>query len=69
MRNSKKEITPQSWVSLKHFNDEITHQKIHRHLTDINDTITDDDIRNIKLHTLNDVDLVVLKDTTKQTGR
>ncbi len=28
--------------------DEVTYNKIQRHLNDINDTITDDDLRNIK---------------------
>lgn len=31
------------------YRDEVTHEKIHRHLTDINDKITDDDIRNIRI--------------------
>lgn len=31
------------------FNDSATRSKISRHLTDINDTITEDDIRNIKV--------------------
>ncbi len=31
------------------FNDAATRSKISRHLTDINDTITEDDIRNIKV--------------------
>ena len=30
------------------FKDESTHEKIHRHLSDINDQITDQDISNIK---------------------
>ncbi len=30
------------------FKDESTHEKIHRHLSDINDQITDQDILNIK---------------------
>ena len=38
------------WVSLKLFKDEVTYNKIHRHLTDINDTITEEDIRNIKIY-------------------
>lgn len=29
------------------FTDELTKQKIHRHLNDINDVITEEDIRNI----------------------
>ncbi len=29
------------------FRDELTKQKIHRHLNDINDVITEEDIRNI----------------------
>ncbi|HMJ46391.1 MAG TPA: hypothetical protein VK498_03635 [Ferruginibacter sp.] len=31
------------------FTDEATKLKIHKHLNDINDTITDEDIRNIRL--------------------
>lgn len=34
---------------LRYYRDETTHEKIHRHLTDINDTITDEDIRNIRI--------------------
>ena len=34
---------------LRIYRDEATHEKIHRHLTDINDTITDEDIRNIRI--------------------
>lgn len=30
--------------------DEVTHRKIHRHLTDINDRITEEDIRNIEIN-------------------
>lgn len=30
--------------------DQATHEKIHRHLTDINDRITDEDIRNIHIN-------------------
>ena len=37
--------------SLRTYRDEITHEKIHRHLTDINDTITEEDIRNIQIIT------------------
>lgn len=29
--------------------DAVTHRKIHRHLTDINDRITEEDIRNIEI--------------------
>jgi hypothetical protein len=36
---------------LRSYRDEITHEKIHRHLTDINDTITEEDIRNIQIIT------------------
>lgn len=32
---------------LQVFYDEVTRQKINRHLSDINDTISDDDIRNV----------------------
>ena len=35
-------------VSSRSFADVITHDKIHRHLTDINDTITEEDIRNVR---------------------
>ena len=38
-----------NWSSLKAHKDEVTYNKIRRHLTDINDTITEDDIRNIKI--------------------
>ncbi len=37
------------YISPRHFRDEVTYNKIQRHLIDINDSITDEDIRNIKI--------------------
>ncbi len=36
-----------SHASMQVFTDELTKEKIHRHLNDINDVITEEDIRNI----------------------
>ncbi len=36
-------------VQLRHIRDEVTHNKIQRHLNDFNDRITEDDIRNVKI--------------------
>ena len=36
-------------VKNQHKRDEVTHQKIEKHLYDKNDRITDEDIRNIKI--------------------
>ena len=41
-----------NWTSLKSYKDEVTYNKVRRHLIDINDTISEDDIRNIKIHEL-----------------
>ena len=50
MENYKKQLEPLiNWSSLKSYKDEVTYNKIRRHLVDINDTISEDDIRNIKL--------------------
>ncbi|MEO6671617.1 MAG: hypothetical protein ABIN36_19190 [Ferruginibacter sp.] len=51
MENHKKQLEPLiNWSSLKkNHKDEVTYNKIRRHLIDINDTISEDDIRNIKL--------------------
>ncbi|MEO8769850.1 MAG: hypothetical protein ABI402_07190 [Ferruginibacter sp.] len=50
MQNHKKQLEPLiNWNTLKSYKDEATNNKIHRHLVDINDTISEDDIRNIKL--------------------
>ena len=38
-----------NWNPFRTHRDEKTHMKIQRHLTDINDIISEDDIRNIKL--------------------
>ena len=35
-------------IRSKVFDDEATHEKIQRHLSDITDTITEDDIKNVK---------------------
>ena len=35
-------------ISSRSFADIITHDKIHRHLRDINDTISEEDIRNVR---------------------
>ena len=34
--------------SLRSFEDAVTYHKVHRHLRDINDTISEDDIRNVQ---------------------
>lgn len=39
----------QDKVQLRHIRDEVTHNKIQRHLNDVNDRITEEDIRNIKI--------------------
>ncbi|MEO7522979.1 MAG: hypothetical protein ABIT58_02730 [Ferruginibacter sp.] len=50
MEQQKKQLEPLiNWNSLKSYKDEATYKKIRRHLTDINDTITEQDIRNIKI--------------------
>ena len=50
MQNHKKQLEPLiNWTTLKSYKDEATYNKIRRHLEDINDTISEDDIRNIKL--------------------
>jgi hypothetical protein len=37
------------YISHRKIRDEVTYNKIQRHLIDVNDRITDDDIRNIKI--------------------
>ena len=37
------------YTKRKHIRDEVTHEKIRKHLNDATDQITDDDIRNIKI--------------------
>lgn len=50
MQHQKKQLEPLiNWTTLKSYKDEATYNKIRRHLVDINDTITEDDIRNVKL--------------------
>lgn len=50
MRSNAVELKPlPEYVSHRYFRDEETYQKIQRHLVDINDKITDEDIRNIKI--------------------
>ncbi len=41
-----------NWNPFRSHRDEKTHIKIHRHLTDINDTISEQDIRDIKIVTV-----------------
>ncbi|MBS1741660.1 MAG: hypothetical protein JST81_01385 [Bacteroidetes bacterium] len=41
-----------NWTAMKSYKDEGTYNKIRRHLEDINDTITEEDIRNIKIDEL-----------------
>jgi len=41
--------TESGYKPLDIFNDSVTKSKIYRHLIDINDTITEEDIRNIKV--------------------
>ena len=53
MENQKKKTEPLiNWTSLKSYKDEVTYNKVRRHLEDINDTISEDDIRNIQIHEL-----------------
>lgn len=60
-----------AYFPLRFYRDEATREKIHRHLTDINDTITEDDIRNIKIHlgpgeAKKDKDSIILKAAGKE---
>lgn len=51
MQNAENLIRSGNYTNLmthQIFKDESTHEKIHRHLSDINDQITDQDISNIK---------------------
>ena len=41
-------VRPLDLAQKKYF-DLTTYEKIHKHLSDINDTITDEDIRNVKI--------------------
>ena len=53
MENHKNDLNSMmNWTALKSHRDEKTHIKIHRHLTDINDIISEDDIRNIEIFTV-----------------
>ena len=47
--NFKSSKTEFGYKPLDIFNDSVTKSKIYRHLIDINDTITEEDIRNIKV--------------------
>ena len=47
--NQDKHIVAEEWPVGEIFTDIATKLKIQKHLNDINDTITDDDIRNIRL--------------------
>ena len=69
MENQKKQLEPLiNWTSLKSYKDEATYNKIRRHLTDINDTITEQDIRDIKLFAFaNDAEINVPKNQIKKT--
>jgi hypothetical protein len=50
MRNNINEIKPiNGFVASRSYRDEATYNKIQRHLVDINDIITEEDIRNIKI--------------------
>ncbi len=53
MDKSNNNLNEAKWVSLNSFKDEATYNKIQRHLTDINDTITEEDIRNVKIYSYN----------------
>jgi hypothetical protein len=65
MENHKKQLEPLiNWTTLKSYKDEVTYNKIRRHLVDINDTISEDDIRNIKLFVA--VNEIEIKTTSKK---
>ena len=56
MKIFKKESIPViSWTTSKSHADEATYNKIRRHLTDINDVISEEDIRNIIIFPLSDI--------------
>ena len=65
MDKSNNNLNEAKWVSLKSFKDEATYNKIHLHLTDINDTISEDDIRNVKIYSYN----IEIKSSNKSTSR
>ena len=66
--NSKDLSRQENWVSLKSYKDEVTYNKIRRHLTDINDIISEDDIRNVKIFAFNsDSEISVASNQVKKT--
>ena len=68
MQHQKKQLEPLiNWTTLKSYKDEVTYNKIRRHLEDINDTISEDDIRNIKLFaTVTEIEITTSK---KELGK
>ncbi|MFT3912184.1 MAG: hypothetical protein QM737_22345 [Ferruginibacter sp.] len=68
MVNQKKQLEPLiNWTSLKSYKDEATYNKIRRHLTDINDTITEQDIRDINLFVFaTDIEMNIPNNKTKK---
>ncbi|MDP9229298.1 MAG: hypothetical protein M3O67_01340 [Bacteroidota bacterium] len=49
MKQNEKNKNTNKNVLSESFSDEVTDKKIDRHLNDINDTISDDDIKNVKV--------------------
>jgi hypothetical protein len=68
MANRKNELVPFSNpVFTRHDIDTVTYNKIQRHLIDINDTITEEDIRNIKLFVpLSDLSVADLNESDRE---
>lgn len=69
MEHQKKQLEPLiNWTSFKIYKDEVTYNKIRRHLTDINDTITEQDIRDIKLFAFgNEIEINISKTEIEKT--
>lgn len=66
MDKSNNNLNEAKWVSLKSFKDEATYNKIHLHLTDINDTITEEDIRNVKIYSYSSETISINKSTSRK---
>ncbi len=66
--NSKDLSRQEDWVSLTSYKDEVTYNKIRRHLTDINDIISEEDIRNVKIFAFTpETELAVASKHVKKT--
>ena len=51
-----KNLLKPGYIEFLHHADETTYNKIHRHLTDINDIISEEDIRNVKIFAVAEMD-------------